>query len=155
MIIRIESKKSILTGFSQYTWAKYVEAFDDKNHCAKCLKGKWPQEKFNSAMPTNTDIVLPLANGKPFYICGVAFPFNYNNNMHLAVVGKSGAEARLELYTGDILIVKDAEKYCFDDKDARELYPNYGKEYLTCRCFQFGVQYFRGDKIRKLREGTE
>jgi len=142
MIIRLQSKNDVLTGFSKYTWAKYVEFFDDTNHCAKCLKGRWPRE-INETMPANTDIHLPLAEGKPFYICGVAYPWNYHHNMHLAVIGKAGAEARLELYTGDELIVKDAERYYFDEKAARELYPHKTEEYLTCRCFQFGVQYFK------------
>jgi len=143
MIIRLQSERKNLTGFSKYTWAKYVEVFDDENHCAKCLKGKWPRV-INENMAANVDIHLPLEEGKPFYICGVAYPWNYKNNMHLAVIGKEGAEARLELYTGDILIVKDAERYYFDDKVARELYPEYSEEYLTCRCFQFGAQYFKG-----------
>ena len=143
MIIRIESKNKTLTGFSKYTWAKYVEAFDDKNHCAKCLKGKWPREIWEK-MSANQDIVLPLEEGKPFYICGVAYPWNYKNNMHLAIIGKQGGEARLELYTGDVLTVRDAEQYLFDDKVARELYPEYSEKFLTCRCFQFGAQYFKG-----------
>jgi len=142
MIIRIESKNPVLKGFSEYTWAKYVDYFDDKNHCAKCLQGKWIKD-INHRMETNKDIVLHLKEGKPFYICGVAYPWNYNNNMHLAVIGKEGAEARLELYTGDILIVRDAEQYMFNDKKARELYPNLSEQYLTCRNFQFGAQYFR------------
>ena len=142
MIIRIESKNKILTGFSKYTWAKYVEYFDDENHCAQCLKGKWPRV-INDKMVTNQDIELPLDEGKPFYICGVAFPWNYKNNMHLAVVGKKDAVATLELYTGDILIVKDAERYIFNDKVARKLYPKYNEKYLTCRCFQYGAQYFK------------
>jgi uncharacterized protein (DUF779 family) len=141
MIIRLESSNSTLTGFSKYTWAKYVEVFDDTNHCAKCLKGKWPQV-INEKMVANQDIILPLDEGKPFYICGVAYPWSYHNNMHLAVIGKIGSESRLELYTGDVLLVKDAERYLFDDKAARELYPEYSEEYLTCRCFQFGAQLF-------------
>jgi hypothetical protein len=143
MIVRLQSEREVLTGFSKYTWAKYVEAFDDKNHCAKCLKGRWPRE-INDKISANIDIYLPLDEGKPFYICGVAAPWNYRNNMHLAVVGKEGAEARLELYTGDVLIVKDAERYYFDDKVARKLYPDYADEFLTCRCFQYGAQFFKG-----------
>ena len=144
MIIRLESKNPTLTGFSQYVWAKYVEEFDENNHCAKCLKGRWPRE-INDKMTANKDIILSLEEGKPFYICGVAYPWNYHNNMHLAVIGKEGAEASLELYTGDKLIVRDAERYFFDDKSARELYPHYTAAYLTCRCFQFGAQFFKSN----------
>ena len=142
MIIRLESKNSTLTGFSKYTWAKYVDAFDDKNHCAKCLKGEWPR-KINEKMLANQDLLLTLEEGKPFYICGVAYPWNYKNNMHLAVIGRKGAVAYLELYTGDKLVVTDAERYFFDETAARKLYPGYSEDFLTCRCFQFGAQYFR------------
>jgi len=141
MIIRLESKNKTLSGFSQFTWAKYIDNFDDTNHCAKCLKGKWPRI-INDKMDANQDISLPLDEGKAFYICGVAYPWNYSNNMHLAVIGKKGSHAELELYTGDKLIVQDAERYIFDDKVARKLYPNYTEQFLTCRCFQFGAQYF-------------
>jgi hypothetical protein len=143
MIVRLISENSTLTGFSKYTWAKYVEEFDDTQHCAKCLKGRWPRQ-INDQMKANQDIELLLGEGQPFYFCGVAYPWNYRNNMHLAVIGKKGAEASLELYNGDILKVGDTERYLFDNRAALELYPGYSREYLTCRCFQFGAQYFKG-----------
>jgi hypothetical protein len=145
MIINLTSKNDRLTGFTKYVWAKYVKAFDDSHHCAKCLIGEWPRA-INSAMPANKDIVLPLAEGQPFYICGVSAGYKWENNMHLAIIGMVGASCSLELYTGDILTVRDAERYVFDSRAAYDLYPDYDKEYLTCRCFQFGAQYFMRDK---------
>jgi hypothetical protein len=94
-------------------------------------------------MQTNVDIHIKISNLYPFYICGVAYPYKWANNMHLALIENPEQNAELQLYNGDVLEVLGAEQYVFDDRAARELYPNRGPEFLTCRNFQFGVQYFK------------
>jgi hypothetical protein len=141
MLIRINSKRDRLEGFSKYTWAKEVHYFDDNFHCAKCLQGTMFRQ-VHGLMQTNTDIHIQTTNLYSFYICGVAYPYKWTNNMHLALIENPEQNAELQLYNGDVLEVLGAEQYVFDDQAARLLYPDRGPEFLTCRNFQFGVQYF-------------
>jgi hypothetical protein len=140
MKIRVRSKNDVLTGF-RYFWGKTVTGFDNKVHCAKCLLGEY-DEQVKADMPANTDIEIPLDEGAVFYLCGVAIPYKWANNAHLALKVKAGATAELPLYTGDKISVEGAEKIPFDGKKALDRYSHLSKAYTTCRNFQFGVSYF-------------
>jgi phosphodiesterase/alkaline phosphatase D-like protein len=93
-------------------------------------------------MAANIDVDVPVTEGEVFYVCGVASPYKWANNAHLAVKVKAGAKCELALYTGDKIYVDGAEKIPFDDKKTLEKYGHLDKSFTTCRNFQFGVYYF-------------
>lgn len=130
-----------LKGFL-YMWLKKVHGFDPSIHCAQCLKGSYFKE-MNKHFQSGVDIELPdLAPGEIYYLCGVATPYKWARNFHLAF--KAGNyEINGPLYTGAEFVVDDAEIITFDDKAARELYPDKGPKFLTCRNFQFGAHHFK------------
>jgi len=168
MKIQIVSKAKEFKGF-QYFWGKEVNGFDDTKHCFQCLKGKsYPNIFQPKNMPVNKEVELPLKDGQVLYICGVSKPYSYHSqigftwaimenpserdyahiglhnflrttNLHLPVIEKKGASARKTLYTGDEIIIIDAEELFFDDKVAKEKYAHLGHEYTACRNFQFAA----------------
>lgn len=125
-----------LKGFA-YFWMKRVEGFDDTKHCAKCLKGEYVNEV--SAELTDGAHMIAAEPGQVFYLCGVAKPYRWENNAHLAMRAAPDCSALLTLYTGALVRIDGAVQIPFDDTAARELYPTKAKAYLTCRNFQFGA----------------
>ena len=124
-----------LEGF-RYFWAKKVVGFDPAEHCAKCLVGPWG--KCSSTMQLGRWQPVELG-AVAFYICGVAKPFRWENNFHLAFV-----EGR------DLLRVPTWNGFEVQVEGARRLeipaLPNgfggRGAAFTTCRNFQFGVARF-------------
>jgi hypothetical protein len=139
--VRMDSVSGTLSGW-RYLWAKKVSAFDPKVHCARCLVG--PYEKaIGTKMPVNVDIQLEGYNaGDILYICGVATPYVWRNNLHLPVrvTGDENDVASVPAFNGSIIVVTGAEAIPFSDAAANELYGERGKSYLTCRNFQFGAE---------------
>jgi hypothetical protein len=45
-------------------------------------------------------------------------------------------------FTGDVVSIDGLRAIPFDDRRARELYPNLANAFLTCRNFQFGATLF-------------
>lgn len=78
--------------------------------------------------------------GQLLYFCGVSRKYDWNNNLHLAGRVVEGAQASVEAYNGDRLVVEGLEAIEIDASYAQEQYPTKGRSYLTCRNFQFGVQ---------------
>lgn len=138
--IRLRSNNNTVTGF-RYLWLKNVVGFDPNQHCAKFLVGPY-SDSFGLRMPVNTDISIDCRTGDFLYFCGVASPYKWQNNAHLAGVVKKSATASLVLHTGDILEVKGMRSLAITDTDARSIYPNKSAAFLTCRNFQFGASYF-------------
>jgi hypothetical protein len=93
-------------------------------------------------MPVNEMIKLDYTEGTILYFCGVSSPYRWENNLHLAGIVKPNHSSEIEAFNGDKLIVNGLERLTFDDTIAKEKYPNLGKEFLTCRNFQFGCHYF-------------
>lgn len=141
MKIRIETPNDKLVGF-RYFWAKTVNDFDSSVHCAKCLIGDYIKQ-VGTKMAVNEVIDINVPDSQVVYLCGVAVPYKWENNAHIAVRQKQGALAILSLYNGDKVMIKDAERVEFDDLAAKTLHPNKGKAFLTCRNFQFGSHHFK------------
>jgi len=148
MILRVKTRNKKIYGYSSL-WAKYVTGFDSTKHCIGCLKGK-RCEIMTREIPPNEDIKIPLKEGEIYYICGVTYPYVLKNNFHFVLRGKEGGYAEREDYKGDKWEIEGAERVYFDDKAAREKYPNLGYKFLRCRNFQFGVHYFE-----KLKNETQ
>lgn len=139
--IEISSPHANLTGF-RYFWMKSVTGFDPSVHCARCLRGNY-EKVIGSKMPTNQRLDLGgYTEGAVLYLCGVSAPYRWASNAHLAVKVKKGAVATVTLYTGDVVQMFDCIALPFDDKVARERFPERSIAFLSCRNFQFAAQYF-------------
>lgn len=139
--LTIHSKSERLTGF-RYFWLKTVRGFNASTHCARCLIGDYNAD-VKADMKTGVEIKLDYPEGVILYLCGVSVPYRWVNNLHIAMRAKPGVSFFVEAYNGDRVTIDGAELITFDDRAARELYPERGKQFLTCRNFQFGAHLFR------------
>lgn len=128
-----------LEGF-RYFWAKAVTGFTPSVHCARCLKGSYVKAVNNRMSAGSTEVGNP---GEIIYICGVSTPYKWANNFHLVLLCSEDAEPfSVELYNGIAISVSGANRINFDASAAKRLFPEKGSNFLTCRNFQFGAQYF-------------
>ena len=95
-------------------------------------------------MRAGVDLQFESAAGDLFYLCGVATPYQWANNTHLAFRATPGGVARLTLFNGGLVTVANAAPVLFTDARALEFYPGKGKAFLTCRNFQFGAALRHG-----------
>lgn len=138
---RIESNAPTLRGW-RYLWLKKVDGFNPAVHCARCLVGSY-DNRFGLKAPVNQDVELTgYKAGDLLYFCGVASPYVWANNAHLAGRIADGASSSIPLYTGDKLVVHGLEAVAIQAEPAKNRFPGLGAAYLTCRNFQFGVQMF-------------
>lgn len=72
-----------LTGFRHF-WLKRVVGFYPSQHCAGCLKGSYVDDVVGVDMPAGANLQFGAAAGELFYLCGVASPYQWANNAHLA-----------------------------------------------------------------------
>lgn len=143
--IRLEMPDRALriTGF-RYFWLKRVVGFYPSQHCAGCLKGGYVKGVVGVNMPSDVDLQFEAAAGELFYLCGVASPYQWANNAHLAFRATPGSHARLSLFNGGLVTVANAATVEFTDAPALEFYPDKGRAFLTCRNFQFGAALRHG-----------
>jgi hypothetical protein len=125
----------------RYLWLKTVEGFNENVHCARCLVGKF-DKNFGLKSPINRDVELAYPEGTILYFCGVAQPYNWANNAHLAGRVKRGAMASLDLWTKDMLVIRGLEAIPIDKSVSDAKFGDRSRNYLTCRNFQFGAQMF-------------
>jgi hypothetical protein len=157
--LRVESLNEALLGW-RYFWAKKVAAINPRVHCARCLVGPY-ERRIGIAMAVNTAIRLTGYNvGEIVYVCGVASPHRWANNLHLAVevTGDSEDTASVTAYIGDRINLLGATKIAFDDTVAVRDYGHLSASYLTCRNFQFGVQMVADGRLPlapSARDGVE
>jgi hypothetical protein len=135
-----------IQGF-RYLWLKTVEGFNPKVHCARCLTGTY-SKLFSPRMLVNQTITEDYPEGMLLYFCGVSSPYRWNNNLHLAGKVTPGAVAEVEAYNGDKLIVTGLDAIAINSEPAAALYPTLGKEFLTCRNFQFGAMLIENSDNR-------
>jgi len=125
----------------KYLWLKTVTGFDESCHCAKCLIGRHSKD-FGKHMKPDEFIELPYKQGTLLYFCGVTVPYVWEANMHLAGIVKAGAISATQLHNGTDLEVIGMERVAILPDKALELFPERGKDFLTCRNFQFAAQVF-------------
>lgn len=139
-------KRVCAEGF-KYLWLKKVYDFDDKHHCAKCLVGPYIGA-FHPKMLAEYKNTVSVPVESLLYFCGVADPFDYKNNFHLAVQAVPPEEKCIgvhQMYNGFQLVIENASMISFNDHAARRMYPEKSERFLSCRNFQFGVDWF-GDR---------
>lgn len=135
-------KREELSGF-KYLWLKQVFGFDESFHCAKCLQGRYIKG-FNPDVRLEAPVTLHVPEDSVLYFCGVTQHFDWSKNLHLAAKVKDKSIVEHQLFNGVKLVLINAEQIHFDDEAARKLYPDRPERYLSCRNFQFGAQYYRG-----------
>ncbi len=139
---RIDSRALVLRGW-RHLWCKKVVGFDTANHCARCLIGTW-ENRFGLKAPINETVRLTgYKDGDLLYFCGVAAPWNWANNAHLAGRVTKGASSSIELHTGDRLTVEGLQQIAIDPEPAKLRFPDRDRSFLTCRNFQFAAQMFK------------
>lgn len=169
MKIKINSKEKSFKGFEYFWGKEVNGFNDTKHCFQCIVGKAYPNIINTKSMPVNTEIELPFNDGKVLYICGVSKPYSYHSqigflwevtenpqgyrdfahiklhnflrttNLHFPVMEKKGCVARKTLYTGDEIVITDAEEILFDDSVVKEKYSHLGKEFTTCRNFQFAA----------------
>lgn len=126
-------KKIIVSSKFRYLWLKTVEDVDLSQHCARCLIGEYDSRiKADIIQKRNIELTDSV-----YYLCGVAFPFDWNNNFHLAFRPCQGSTIHYE-NNGIEVVIEDAEQLPIsqDNVDMTNPKAKFGS-YRTCRNWQF------------------
>jgi hypothetical protein len=134
MILSIEGP----LGF-RYLWLKYVEGFDPRQHCARCLRGRY-ERAIEPGLATPARVELRPESAPFVYLCGVAG--RWADNLHLAMRPAPGARAEARGYDGSRIVVEGAEPLAIPELPAG--WGGLGAGFTTCRNYRFGVAYFGG-----------
>ncbi len=79
----IEFRDMTVHGPFRYFWLKYVTGVNLNVHCARCLKGEYSDKvRIAGTFPL---IQLDESPASIVYLCGVALPYNWSKNFHLAL----------------------------------------------------------------------
>lgn len=134
----MEIMKMTVDSKFRYLWLKTVDRVLLSCHCAKCLVGEYDKNINNNVKHIEN---LKLDN-KVYYLCGVASPYKWENNFHLAFKPQEGSFINYSS-NGITIQIKDAiqlpisEKYIdISNKRACE------KPFYSCRNWQF-AHYFK------------
>jgi hypothetical protein len=138
----INSNAIIFAGW-KYFWAKKVSGFNPDVHCARCLIGPY-EKKISTRALVNVEVDLTgYSVGDIVYVCGVASPYKWANNFHLAARVTEGYDkgeyAVGSMASGDQFFLRGAAKIPFTAEAAERAFAGRGKDFLTCRNFQFGA----------------
>ena len=121
----------------RYLWLKSVIDVNLNNHCAKCLIGEY-SDKINTTSNEFSNIIL---EDKVHYLCGVSYPFNYNNNFHIAFKPSMGDILKVS-DKGIEIEIKNAISLPISAEYINIYHPKSAfKSYYTCRNWQF-ANYF-------------
>ena len=121
----------------RYLWLKSVEGVNLDDHCAKSLIGQY-DNRIGKDIHQINDVTL---EHNVYYLCGVALPYKWANNFHLAFRHKPGAILKYE-NNGISVTIQDAERIVFSENDVDWSLPQAKKrEYHTCRNWQFANWY--------------
>lgn len=152
--LRIDSDKALFEGY-RFMWIRSVKGFNPQVHCAKCFKGNYINiNPISPKMPyeTNKDYHIELDN-KPLltsvlldgkvlhYFCIVSQPYKWEENIHAGFIFKQGSKVERD-FKGQHITLTNAKEVYFDDSVVQKKYNHLGKEFTTCRNFQFGAYYY-------------
>lgn len=124
-------KNMTVTSTFKYLWLKTVTDVDLSQHCAKCLIGEY-DTRINNRIAEAADI--PLSNSV-YYLCGVAYPYNWSKNFHLAFRPCEGNVLTYQS-NGISITIEDAIELPIDPRFNHHPKMIY-KSYSTCRNWQF------------------
>lgn len=121
----------------RYLWLKTVKGVDLTQHCAKCLIGEY-DPRITATMKEAADIEL---QDEVYYLCGVAYPFIWANNFHLAFMPAEGQNIHYES-NGITIDIEGAAQLPISEDNVDIHYPKaHLKSYRTCRNYQFAHWY--------------
>lgn len=130
-----------------YLWLKYVDDFDPRHHCLKCLIGLKSRRIGLDSPWLTPDKSVPLIESRsPFlYLCGGAgygyrSQSSWNDNLHVALIPKAGASTSVTTYNGIVFTFTNAEQVAIPDLPLG--FKGLPSKYTTCRNFRFGVAHF-------------
>jgi hypothetical protein len=138
-------KKLDLNRKFRYFWLKYVTNINLKRHCATGLTGPYDKRISIQSRQDQShweDITLDQGESDFYYICGVATPYNWDENFHCVLRCVPGETLVLDeqSVTGTI---KNAVRVPIHEMD-RINSTNQHKDdpkYYTCRNYQFAVEF--------------
>ena len=146
MTVEIEEIKITRNWFT--IWLMYVNGVNLSQHCKPCLKG-FTSRKIHKNTKCLENVELNEAESEYYYLCGVASPYSWENNFHLAWKEKEGSIIEYES-NGISIKLKNAERITFSEDDIDFSLRNADKkEYYTCRNWQFA------NKISKVMNDEE
>lgn len=133
----IEFHNIEINGAFRYLWLKYVTGHNLNVHCAQSLKGEY-STKINLDLYREKQITLDEFPAKILYLCGVANPYNWSRNFHLAMLHTPG-ETFDVAENGIIMTVRNAIPLPIETKSmaANGHAKLSHKRYSTCRNWQF------------------
>jgi hypothetical protein len=132
-------KSIVRHGKFRYLWLKYVRGVNLNVHCAKCLLGDYSKQVSNDMQPAQ-EVSLDEYGARYYYLCGVALPYKWENNFHLAFVYCEGETISVNRH-GIEIEIENAIEIAIQPISAKDnsLPHAEKKEYYTCRNWQFAV----------------
>jgi len=157
MDVIVEASGDLSLEFRHF-WGQVVRGFNPARHCLPCLIGARKKTIRPTMASTHKNgVALEIQEGEYFYLCGVSHTFAHRENFHLAGVIESGATASLTTFGKRSVVVHGMRAIQIDPGPAATLFQGKGREYLTCRNFQFAAQVFGnpkpGGKLRPAQLG--
>lgn len=121
----------------RYLWLKTVTDVNLFQHCSSCLIGEY-NPQINTKIKHLENIELP---NNVHYLCGVAIPYVWDNNFHLAFAPSKGNTVLYES-NGIKIEIQDAVQLPISTEYLNIHHPKFKfKTYSTCRNWQF-AHYF-------------
>ena len=137
----IKIKSMTVTKPFKYLWLKSVRGVNLDQHCAKCINGQY-DKRLGAHVRQLKDESL---TENMYYLCGVALPFKWANNFHLAFRHKEGSVLTYES-NGVAVVIENAERILFSEADIDWTLPqSRNKAFSTCRNWQFANWYEAND----------
>ena len=126
----------------RYLWLKTVKDVDLSQHCAKCLIGEY-DSRIKANIEEAKNIPLP---DEVYYLCGVAYPYKWEKNFHLAFMPAEGQNIHYES-NGIMVEIEGAVQLPISEDNVDFDYPKaYLKAYRTCRNYQFAHWFSKNMK---------
>lgn len=138
-IVKLENNGSF-----KFLWMKTVRSVDLSVHCAKCLLGTW-----DSRISHEKKVIenIELYNCV-YYICGVAYPWCWSKNFHLAFEPCEGENIDFDCNQVHI-VIEGARALPILEENIDPLDPHIKEDiYRTCRNWQF-AHWFKKNRIKK------
>jgi len=117
-------------------WLKSVEDVDLSKHCINCLIGER-----NYGIRQESGCTISLDANKIWYLCGVTYPYRWEDNFHLAFEYSSGDVLTIER-KGIKLVLRNAKEIPITpDYIDSDLPQALDPKFNTCRNWQFANYY--------------
>jgi hypothetical protein len=124
----------------RHLWLKYVAAFNPERHCISCLRGRMELAVHPRMRGDGEPIFLAPREGEWIYLCGNTR--RWPENLHLAMRAEPGARAEIRCPNGTHVLVTGAR--AVEIPPLPDGFRGLGREFTTCRNYQFGIAYLAG-----------